>query len=196
MTGYAIPGVELRVVDANDNDVPRDGLTIGEIVARGDGVMEGYWRQPSATAEALRGGWFHTGDMATVNEEGYLLVVDRKKDIIVSGGENISSLELEKAILAHPAVLEAGVIPVPDEKWGEVPKALVALKPNAAVTESELIAFCRSRLAHYKCPRSFEFVTSLPKTATGKILKRDLRKKHWHGADTIGPDFVGRKSDA
>jgi fatty-acyl-CoA synthase len=196
MTGYAIPGVELRVVDANDNDVPRDGLTIGEIVARGDGVMEGYWRQPSATAEALRGGWFHTGDMATVNEDGYLLVVDRKKDLIVSGGENISSLELEKAILAHPAILEAGVIPVPDEKWGEVPKALVVLKPNAAVTESELIAFCRSRLAHYKCPRSFEFVTSLPKTATGKILKKDLRKKYWHGSDTIRPDFVTRKSGA
>jgi fatty-acyl-CoA synthase len=196
MTGYAIPGVELRVVDANDNDVPRDGLTIGEIVARGDGVMEGYWRQPSATAEALRGGWFHTGDMATVNEEGYLLVVDRKKDIIVSGGENISSLELENAILAHPAVLEAGVIPVPDEKWGEVPKALVVLKPSTAVTESELIAFCRSRLAHYKCPRSFEFVTSLPKTATGKILKKDLRKKYWHGAGTIRPDFVAGKSGA
>jgi len=196
MTGYAIPGVELRVVDANDNDVPRDGLTIGEIIARGDGVMEGYWRQPSASAEALRGGWFHTGDMATVNEDGYLLVVDRKKDIIVSGGENISSLELEKAILAHPSVLEAGVIPVPDEKWGEVPKALVILKPNACATEAELIKFCRSRLAHYKCPRSFEFVENLPKTATGKILKKDLRKKYWHGADTIRPDFVGRKSGA
>jgi fatty-acyl-CoA synthase len=196
MTGYAIPGVELRVVDANDNDVPRDGLTIGEIIARGDGVMEGYWRQPSASAEALRGGWFHTGDMATVNEDGYLLVVDRKKDIIVSGGENISSLELEKAILAHPSVLEAGVIPVPDEKWGEVPKALVVLKPNACATEAELIKFCRSRLAHYKCPRSFEFVENLPKTATGKILKKDLRKKYWHGADTIRPDFVGRKSGA
>jgi len=196
MSGYAIPGVELRVVDANDNDVPRDGLTIGEVVARGDGVMEGYWRQPEASAEALRGGWFHTGDMATVNEDGYLLIVDRKKDIIVSGGENISSLELEKAILAHPAVLEAGVIPVPDEKWGEVPKALVVLKPNAAATESELIDFCRSRLAHYKCPRSFEFVASLPKTATGKILKKDLRKQYWHGADTIRPDFITRKSSA
>jgi len=184
----------LCVVDASDNDVPPDGLSINEIIVRGDGVMEGYWRQPSASAEALRGGWFHTGDMATVNEDGYLLVVDRKKDIIVSGGENISSLELEKAILAHPAVLEAGVIPVPDEKWGEVPKALVVLKPNAAATESQLIEFCRSRLAHYKCPRSFEFVSSLPKTATGKILKKDLRKKYWHDAETIRPDFVARKS--
>ena len=189
MTGYAFPGVEIRVVDGNDKDVPRDGQTMGEIVARSDGVMEGYWRQPDASAEALRGGWFHTGDMATLNEEGYLLIVDRKKDIIISGGENISSLELEKAILAHPAVLEAGVIPVPDEKWGEVPKALVVLKPNAAATEVELIEFCRAHLSHYKCPRSFEFVASLPKTGTGKILKKDLRKKYWQGRDTIRPDF-------
>ena len=189
MTGYAFPGTEIRVVDADDRDVPRDGQAIGEIIARSDGVMEGYWRQPEASAEALRGGWFHTGDMATFNEEGYLLIVDRKKDIIVSGGENISSLELEKAILAHPAVLEAGVIPVPDEKWGEVPKALVVLKPNATASESELIEFCRARLSHYKCPRSVEFVDSLPKTGTGKILKKDLRKKYWSGKDTLRPDF-------
>jgi fatty-acyl-CoA synthase len=185
MTGYAIPGVDLRVVDPNDKDVPHDGQSIGEIIVRGDGVMEGYWRQPEASADALRGGWFHTGDMATLNEDGYALIVDRKKDIIVSGGENISSLELEKAILAHPAVLEVGVIPVPDAKWGEVPKALAVLKPNAAATESELIEFCRSRLAHYKCPRSFEFVDSLPKTGTGKILKKDIRKKYWQGQDTM-----------
>ena len=190
MTGYAIPGVDLRVVDANDNDVPHDGQSIGEIIARGDGVMEGYWRQPEASAEALRGGWFHTGDMATLNEDGYALIVDRKKDIIVSGGENISSLELEKAILAHPAVLEVGVIPVPDAKWGEVPKALVVLKPNATASESELIEFCRSRLAHYKCPRSFEFVESLPKTGTGKILKKDIRKKYWQGQDTMRQVFA------
>jgi fatty-acyl-CoA synthase len=193
MTGYAFPGVELRVVDSNDNDVPHDGQAIGEIIARADGVMEGYWHQPEATAEALRGGWFHTGDMATLNKEGYLLIVDRKKDIIVSGGENISSLELEKAILAHPAILEAAVIPVPDEKWGEVPKALVVFKPNAAATEPELIDFCRARLAHYKCPRSFEFVESLPKTGTGKILKKDIRKKYWQGKDTIRPDFAAKK---
>src|SRR5580698_9427107 len=190
MTGYAFPGTEIRVVDAGDRDVPRDGKAIGEIIARSDGVMEGYWRQPEASAEALRGGWFHTGDMATVNKDGYFLIVDRKKDIIVSGGENISSLELEKAILAHPAVLEVGVIPVPDAKWGEVPKALVVLKPNAAATEAELIEFCRSRLAHYKCPRSFEFVESLPKTGTGKILKKDIRKKYWQGQDTLRQGFT------
>jgi fatty-acyl-CoA synthase len=196
MGGFAIPGVEMRVVDGNDKDVPFDGQAIGEIVVRGDGVMEGYWRQPDASAEALRGGWFHTGDMAALNEDGYLLIVDRKKDIIVSGGENISSLELEKAILAHPAVLEAGVIPVPDSKWGEVPKALVVLKPGAAATESELIEFCRSRLAHYKCPRSFEFVDGLPKTGTGKILKKELRKKYWQGQETIRPEFGAPKPKA
>jgi fatty-acyl-CoA synthase len=190
MTGYAIPGVEMRVVDHNDDDVPHDGQAIGEIIVRADGVMKGYWREPDASAEALRGGWFHTGDMATLNEDGYFLIVDRKKDIIVSGGENISSLELEKAILAHPAVLEAAVIPVPDKKWGEVPKALVVLKPDAATTESELIEFCRSRLAHYKCPHSFEFVISLPKTATGKILKKHLRKEYWQREETMRPGFA------
>jgi acyl-CoA synthetase (AMP-forming)/AMP-acid ligase II len=187
MTGYPVPGVEMRIVDANDEDVPPDGESIGEIVARGDGIMEGYWGQPEATAEAMRGGWFHTGDMATLNADGYFLVVDRKKDIIVSGGENISSLEVEKAIVAHPAVLEVAVLPVPDPKWGEVPKALVVLKPNASITESELIDFCRTRISHYKCPRSVEFVDALPKTGTGKVLKKDLRKKYWHNQDTLRP---------
>jgi len=196
MTGFPVPGVEMRAVDANDDDVAADGRSIGEIIVRGDGVMEGYWRQPEATAEAFRGGWFHTGDMATLNEDGYFLVVDRKKDIIVSGGENISSLELEKAILAHPAVLEAAVLPVPDEKWGEVPKALVVLKPAAQASESELLDFCRSRLSHYKCPRSFEFVDNLPKTGTGKVLKKDLRKKYWHGQSTLRPESASSKKGA
>jgi fatty-acyl-CoA synthase len=190
MAGFAIPGVEVRVVDADDKDVPGDGKTIGEVIARSDGVMEGYWRQPEATAEAMRGGWFHTGDMATWNEEGYLLIVDRKKDIIVSGGENISSLEVEKTLLAHPSVYEVAVIPVPDDKWGEVPKALVTLKPASNVTQAELLDFCRTRLAHYKCPRSVEFLESLPKTGTGKILKKDLRKKYWQGRETIQPGFA------
>jgi fatty-acyl-CoA synthase len=185
MTGYAMPGVEIRVVDGNDQDVPKDGKSIGEIVARSDGVMEGYWQQPEATAQAMRGGWFHTGDMATWGEDGYLLIVDRKKDIIISGGENISSLEVEKAILSHPAVMEAAVIPVPDKIWGEVPKALVVLRPNERAGEMELIEHCRQRLAHYKCPRSVEFVESLPKTGTGKILKRDLRKKYWPAGERI-----------
>lgn len=189
MTGFAIPGVEIRVVDSHDNDVPLDGKTIGEVIARGDGIMEGYWRQPEATVEAMRGGWFHTGDMATWNEDRYILIVDRKKDIIVSGGENISSLEVEKTLLAHPSVYEVAVIPVPDEKWGEVPKALVTLKPGTGITEIELLEFCRGRLAHYKCPRSIEFLDVLPKTGTGKILKKELRKKYWQGCETIRPDF-------
>jgi len=179
MTGYAIPGVELRVVDINEQNVPRDGKTMGEIIARSDGVMQGYWRQPAATAEVMRGGWFHTGDMAVVDEDGSILIVDRKKDIIVSGGENISSLEVEKAILAHPAVYEAAVIPVPDDKWGEVPRALVVTRPGSNATEAEIIEFCRSRIAHYKCPRFVEFVENLPKTATGKVLKKALRAKYW-----------------
>jgi acyl-CoA synthetase (AMP-forming)/AMP-acid ligase II len=190
MTGYAIPGVEMRVVDANDHDVPRDGKAVGEIVARSDGVMKGYWKQPEATAEVMRGGWFHTGDMATWNQDGYILIVDRKKDIIVSGGENVSSLEVEKTLLAHPDVLETAVIPVPDTKWGEVPKALVVRKPGAQATAEELIEFCRSHIAGYKCPRTVEFLDSLPKTGTGKVLKRELRKKYWHGRETIRPEFA------
>src|SRR5438445_12841996 len=167
MTGYAIPGVELRVVDENDQDVPRDGKSMGEIITRTDGVMNGYWQQPEATAQALRGGWFHSGDMATWNEDGYILIVDRKKDIIVSGGENISSLEVEKTLLSHPSVLEVAVIPVPNQKWGEVPKALIVLKPDMRASETELVEHFRPHLAHYKCPHYVEFIDSLPNSSTG-----------------------------
>jgi fatty-acyl-CoA synthase len=177
MTGFAIPGVELRVVDANGRDVARDGTAIGEILARGDAVMERYWNEPEATRAAMAGGWFHTGDMATVDRSGYVQIVDRKKDIIVSGGENISSLEVEEALLAHPSVCEAAVIPIPHGNWGEVPKALVVLKPQKEASEHELIQFCRARLAHYKCPHAVEFVVALPKSGTGKVLKRELRRK-------------------
>jgi len=193
-TGHAIPGVEIRVVDPEGKDVPHDGKSIGEIVARSDGVMEGYWKQPEATAEVMRGGWFHTGDMATMDENGYALIVDRKKDIIVSGGENISSLEVEKALLAHPGIYEAAVIPVPDEHWGEVPKALVLMKPGSSATENEIIEFCRGRLARYKCPRSVEFLDSpLPRTGTGKVLKKELRKKYWSGTESIRPEMATKK---
>lgn len=179
MAGFAIPGVELRVVDAAGNDVPHDGKTVGEVMARTDGVMEGYWQKPEETKQAIRDGWLHTGDMATIDQDNYVLIVDRKKDIIVSGGENISSLEVERALSAHPSVYEVAVIPVPDAKWGEVPKALVVLKPGARTTEAELVEFCRARLAHFKAPQSVEFFESLPKTGTGKILKKELRKKYW-----------------
>jgi fatty-acyl-CoA synthase len=178
-TGFPIPGVEIRVVGSDGKDVPPDGTAIGEIWTRSDGVMAGYWNDPESTAQVFQGGWFHTGDMATLDGTGYVLIVDRKKDIIVSGGENISSLEVEKALAAHPDVYEAAVIAVPHEHWGEVPKALVALKPDSSVTEASLLEFCRNRLAHYKCPKSIEFVPSLPKTGTGKFLKKELRKKYW-----------------
>ncbi len=174
--GWALPGVELRIVDGAGARLPEDGEAAGELIARADSIMAGYWRQPEATAEAMRGGWFHTGDIATIDPAGYVNLVDRKKDIIVSGGENISSLEVEATLLAHPAVLEAAVIPVPDARWGEVPRALIVLRPNAHVEAADLIAFTRTRLTHYKCPASVVFVADLPKTGTGKVLKRDLRQ--------------------
>ena len=180
-TGYAIPGVELRVVDERGGDVPADGATVGEIAVRSNVVMEGYLRDSEATAEAIRDGWFHTGDMATIDPEGYLNIVDRKKDIIISGGENISSVEVENTLAAHPAVYECAVVAVPDGRWGEVPKALVVLKPGATATEAELIQFCRERLAHFKAPKSVEFSDALPKGGTGKILKAQLREPYWAG---------------
>jgi fatty-acyl-CoA synthase len=185
MTGFAIPGVELRVLGSDGKEVPHNGAAIGEILARGDNVMEGYWRQPQATAEALRDGWFHTGDVATVDADNYIQIVDRKKEIIVSGGENISSLEVEKVLAGHSAVYQAAVIPVPDAKWGEVPKAMVVLKPGAKATEEELLEFCRARMSHYKCPRSVEFLESMPMSGTGKLLKRELRKKYWATQSTV-----------
>jgi fatty-acyl-CoA synthase len=183
-TGYAIPGVEIRVVDADGRDVPRDGETVGEVVARGDVIMDGYWKRPKDSETAMQGGWFHTGDLATIDGDHYVMIVDRKKDIIISGGENISSLEVEKVLVAHPAVYEAVVIPFPDEKWGEAPKGLVVRKPGTDVTAAELMEFCRSRLTHFKCPQSVDFLDSFPKTGTGKILKRELRKLYGAEAAT------------
>ena len=180
-TGYQIVGVEIRVVDAKGRDVPADGKTVGEIVTRSNVVMDGYLKDPAATTAAIRDGWFYTGDMATIDEEGYALIVDRAKDIIISGGENISSVEVENTLYAHPAVYECAVLAVPDDQWGEVPKALVVLKPGTSATEEELIQFVRGRLAHFKAPKSVEFMESLPKGGTGKILKADLREKYWAG---------------
>jgi len=180
-TGRAIVGVELRVVDENGADVARDGCAIGEIWARGDGVMEGYWGRPQESEETLRGGWLRTGDMAVWDDDGYVTIVDRKKEIIISGGENISTLEIEKALAAHPAVFECAVIAVPDETWGETPKALVVLKQGASSTEAELLAHLRGRIAKFKLPRSVEFLAILPKGGTGKILKKVLREKYWEG---------------
>ena len=179
--GYADLGVEVRVVDGDGRDVPDDGATVGEIVTRSNLVMDGYFKDPAETAAAIRDGWFYTGDMATIDAEGYVDIVDRKKDLIISGGENISSVQVEKALSTHPAVYECAVIPVPDERWGEVPRALVVLKPGAAATEPELLLFCRERLAHFVVPKSVEFMDALPKSGTGKILKYELREKYWAG---------------
>jgi fatty-acyl-CoA synthase len=138
--------------------------------------MAGYYRDQAATEEAWRGGWFHTGDLAVMHPDGYIQIVDRKKDLIVSGGENISSVEIEGTLYQHPAVLEAAVVAAPDATWGEVPKAIVVCKPGVQVTEAEIIGFCRDRLAHFKAPKLVEFVNELPKTATGKIQKYLLRR--------------------
>ncbi|MDQ3011612.1 MAG: AMP-binding protein, partial [Acidobacteriota bacterium] len=180
-TGYTMLGVETRVVDEAGNDVPADNQTVGEVIARSNVVMKGYWRQPEATDSVIVDGWFHTGDMATMDSEGMIEIVDRKKDLIISGGENISSIEVEGMLYKHPAVLEAACIAIPDEKWGEVPAALVVLKEGMTATEAEIIQFCRDNLAHYKCPKSASFIDALPRTATGKIQKNLLRDKYWQG---------------
>jgi fatty-acyl-CoA synthase len=184
MTGWTLPGCEARVVDLQMQDVPRDMHAIGEIVMRGDNIMDGYYKEPKATAAVMTDGWLHTGDMAMWDEEGYLHIVDRKKDIIISGGENISSIEVERAIAAHPAVLECAVVSAPDEQWGEVPATFVAVKPGHTLDERGLCEFLAGRIAKFKMPRRFHFSdTALPKTGTGKILKRTLRETLWSTKD-------------
>jgi fatty-acyl-CoA synthase len=175
-----IHAVELRVVDEEMNDVPADAETMGEVVMRGNNVMKGYFKNAEATAQAFRGGWFHSGDLGVMHPDGYIELRDRAKDIIISGGENISTIEIERAIYKHPDVLEVAVIGIPHEKWGEAPKAFVTLKPGAEVTEETMLDFCREHLARFKCPKAIEF-GGLPKTSTGKIQKFKLRDKEWAG---------------
>jgi len=178
-----LTATHLRVVDEQMRDVPADGETSGEVVMRGNNVMKGYFEDPEASAEAFRGGWFHSGDIGVVHPDGYIELRDRKKDIIISGGENISTIEVEHTVVKHPAVLECAVVSTPHEKWGEVPKAFVTLRPDAEASEREIIDFCRERLAHFKCPKQVEF-TELPKTSTGKIQKFRLRDKEWAARDS------------
>jgi fatty-acyl-CoA synthase len=166
---------ELRVVGEDGNPVPDDGETLGEIVVRGNVVMEGYYNDPEATRQAMGDGWFHSGDAAVVHPDGYVEIRDRLKDVIISGGENISSVEVEGALLRHPAVQEVAIVGLPHEKWGETPHAFVVLRDGAEATEEEIIAFAREHLAHFKAPRGVSFVKDLPKTATGKIQKYVLR---------------------
>ena len=174
--GVCYPVLEgLEVMDPESmTPVPRDGETIGEIMMRGHDVMKGYFKNPEATEAAFRGGWFHTGDLAVMHPDGYIDIKDRSKDIIISGGENISSIEVEGALYRHPSVLEAAVVARPDERWGETPCAFVTLKAGAKVSEQELIDHCREVLAHFKAPKTIVF-TELPKTSTGKVQKTVLR---------------------
>jgi fatty-acyl-CoA synthase len=182
MAGWPMIGMEVRVVDPEMNDVPRDSLTIGEIVTCGDHVMDGYFREPEATAAVMTGPWFHTGDMAVWDEETFIQIVDRKKEIIISGGENISSIAVEKAIFAHPEVLECAVVAAPDERWGEVPAAIVVRKPGSALASDQLLGFLQTRLGKFELPKIIVFhEESLPKTGTGKIRKMALREQFWQG---------------
>jgi acyl-CoA synthetase (AMP-forming)/AMP-acid ligase II len=177
---HALSGTGLRVVDPEMRDVPPDGKTLGEVVMRGNIVMKGYFKDPQATEAAFRGGWFHSGDLAVVHPSGYIEIRDRQKDIIVSGGENVSTQEVEKAISEHPDVMEVAVIAVPHEKWGEVPKAFVTLRPGRSATADQIIAFCRGKLAGFKCPQAIAF-GPLPKTSTGKVKKFEIREREWAG---------------
>ena len=180
--GRATLGCEVRIVDADDQPVPNG--TVGEIVVRGDNVMMGYWERPEETVKAVIDGWMHTGDGGYMDEDGFVYVVDRVKDMIISGGENVYSVEVENAITQHPAVAQCAVIGIPDERWGELVHAVVVTKPGAKLSANELIEFCKTLIAGYKCPRSVEISeTPLPLSGAGKVLKRDLRKPFWENRE-------------
>ena len=172
-------GVDIQLLDGDGNAVPKDNETVGEICARSNVVCEGYWEQPEETDKAIYDGYFHTGDLAVWDEVGNVHIVDRKKDVIISGGENISSPDIEDVLYRHDAVMECAVIGVPHEKWGETPKALVVLRDGVAATEEMLLQFCRDNMAHFKCPTSIDFIDELPRTATGKLQKFKLRDQYW-----------------
>jgi fatty-acyl-CoA synthase len=171
----------VRVVDKDMNDVAADGTAMGEVVMRGNNVMKGYWEDPDSTEKAFEGGWFHSGDLGVMHPDGYIELRDRAKDVVISGGENISTIEVEQAVVSHPAVVEAAVIGVPDEQWGERPKAFVVLAEGQSATPEELIEHVKSQIARYKAPRDVEVVEALPKTSTGKVQKFELREKEWGG---------------
>lgn len=181
--GIEILGSEIRVLNGDGNDVAPNDLEVGEIAVRSNVVMTGYYKDTEATNRAIRDGWFYSGDLSTLNSEQALRIVDRSKDIIISGGENISSAEVENALYSHPSVLECAVIGIPDDNWGEVPIALVVCKAGMKVTEAELIEHFHGGLAHFKCPKAIHFRESLPKGGTGKILKRQLREPFWQGRE-------------
>lgn len=184
--GHQMIGCEVRVINEHGEEVAHNGKEIGEIVVRSNGVMKGYWKNEEATMEAIRDGWLHTGDMGNVDEYGNIEIVDRKKDIIISGGENISSIEVEGVLYEHPAISEAAVIAVPHEKWGETPHAFVVVRHGNTLTEQEIISFTREKLAHFKAVTGVSFVEELPKTASGKIQKIHLRNSYWESKGKTG----------
>jgi acyl-CoA synthetase (AMP-forming)/AMP-acid ligase II len=177
--GKPLGEIQVRIVDGEGNQLPP--REVGEIICRSPQVMKGYWNLPDATSSAIRDGWFYTGDAGFLDEDGYLYIHDRIKDMIISGGENIYPAEVESAVFSHPSVADVAVIGVPDDRWGEAVKAIVVKKPGAEVTQEEIIAFARQRIAHYKAPRSVDFIEALPRNPSGKILKRELRKPYWEG---------------
>ena len=179
--GQEAIGTDVRVFASDGAEVPWDDESIGEVAARSNVVLAGYWEQPEETAKVIRDGWFFTGDMATINQDGYINIVDRAKDVIISGGENISSIEIEDVLYKHPSVLEAAVIGVPSEQWGETPMAIIVPRAGASPTSDEIRAHCRERMAHFKTPGRVEFVEALPRTATGKLKKFELRNQYWQG---------------
>jgi acyl-CoA synthetase (AMP-forming)/AMP-acid ligase II len=180
-TGREFIGVALKVVDEQGKEIKKDEKEVGEIIVKGDIVTKGYWKLPEETAKSIKDGWLYTGDMAVMDEEGYVTIVDRKKDMILTGGENVYSTEVENVLYMHPAILECAVIGIPDQKWGEAVKGFVVLKSGQEATEQEIIQFCKERIAHYKAPKSIDFIGALPRTGSGKIHKKDLRDRYWEG---------------
>jgi acyl-CoA synthetase (AMP-forming)/AMP-acid ligase II len=177
--GRPLVGTEVCIVDADDNPVPNG--TTGEIIARGPQLMKGYWNRPEETAEALRGGWMHTGDAGCMDDEGYLYIQDRVKDMIVSGGENVYPRVVEEVLFQHPAIADAAVIGVPNERWGETVKAIVVVRQGLNATPEEIMEFCRGKLGRFEQPRSVDFTDDLPRNPSGKVLKRALREPYWVG---------------
>ena len=180
-TGREFIGVELKVVNDQGEEVKRDEKEVGEIIVKGDIVTKGYWKLPEETKKSIKEGWLYTGDMAVIDQEGYVTIVDRKKDMILTGGENVYSTEVENILYMHPAILECAVVGVPDQKWGEAVKGIVVLKASQRATQEEIIQFCKERLAHYKAPKSIDFIQALPRTGSGKIHKKGLRDMYWEG---------------
>ena len=177
-TGRKFLGIELKVVNEKGEEVKHDNREVGEIIVKGETITKGYWKLPHETAKVFKNGWLYTGDMAVIDQEGYVTIVDRKNDMIITGGENVYSIEVENVLYSHPSVLEVAVVGIPDEEWGEIVKAIVVLKAEEKVTEEDIINYCKERIADYKVPKSVDFTNSLPKLGSGKISKKALKERY------------------